>query len=195
MRSNLCKEVKISQIWINYSYFLKYFRSESLPRVVTCLRPQVQAVKVSNFGGHRICLHLLPLPPHLETRFVFFRQIVMGWIWVPYARHYNPRFVFFLVSVLFEVRFILQTTYGLNSSFFKPKIRGLYMRAVSNRERVIMARLRYIVLVISNNLQILGLQPQILKLFLITWTIFSHSRSEQILVTKYQSDNHILEIS
>ena len=31
-----------------------------------------------------------------------------------------------------------------NSSFFKPKIRGLYTRAVSNRERVIMARVRYI---------------------------------------------------
>ena len=54
---------------INYYCFLKYFRSESLPRVATCLRPQVQAVKVSNFGGHRICLRLLPLPPHLETRF------------------------------------------------------------------------------------------------------------------------------
>ena len=30
-----------------------------------------------------------------------------------------------------------------NSSFFKPKIRGVYMRAVTNQERVIMARVRY----------------------------------------------------
>ena len=31
--------------------------------------------------------------------------------YIPYARHYNPRFVFFLPPFLFEVRFILQTTY------------------------------------------------------------------------------------
>jgi hypothetical protein len=30
-----------------------------------------------------------------------------------------------------------------NFSFFKPKIRGLYTRAVTNQERVIMARVRY----------------------------------------------------
>ena len=32
-----------------------------------------------------------------------------------------------------------------NSSFFKPKICGLYTRAVTDRERVIMARVRYLV--------------------------------------------------
>ena len=31
-----------------------------------------------------------------------------------------------------------------NSSFFKPKIRGLYTRAVTDQERVIMARVRYL---------------------------------------------------
>ena len=36
-----------------------------------------------------------------------------------------------------------------------------------------------IVLVISKNFQILGLQPRISKVFLIIWTIFSHSKSEQ----------------
>ena len=76
--STLLKFFTFDFLLIEYYYVVKYFRSESLPRVATCLRPQVQAVKVSNFGGHRICLHLLPLPPHLETRFVFFRQIVMG---------------------------------------------------------------------------------------------------------------------
>ena len=31
-----------------------------------------------------------------------------------------------------------------NSSIFEPKIRGLYSRAFSNQEQVIMARIRYI---------------------------------------------------
>ena len=35
-------------------------------------------------------------------------------------------------------------TKNQNSSFFKPKIRGLYTRAISDQERVIMARVRYI---------------------------------------------------
>ena len=49
--------------------------------------------------------------------------------------------------VYIEERFILQTIYVLkneNSSFFKPKIRGLYTRAVTDQERVIVARVRYI---------------------------------------------------
>ena len=32
---------------------------------------------------------------------------------IPYARHYNPRFVYFLPHFYIEVRFILQTTYVL----------------------------------------------------------------------------------
>ena len=31
-----------------------------------------------------------------------------------------------------------------NTSFFKPKIRGFYSRAVTDQERVIMARVRYL---------------------------------------------------
>ena len=37
-----------------------------------------------------------------------------------------------------------------NSSFFKPKIRGLYTRAVTDQERVIMARVRYMQLSFVN---------------------------------------------
>ena len=74
-------------------------------------------------------------------------QIKTGFyrIVIPYERHYNPRFVFFLPHFSFSLRFILQTIYVLkngNSSIFKPKIRGLYMRAVTDQERVIMARVR-----------------------------------------------------
>ena len=72
--------------------------------------------------------------------------------YLPYARHYNPRFVYFLPHFYIEVRFILQTTLWTkngNSSFLKPKIRGLYSRAVSDRERVIMARVRYIIFFIT----------------------------------------------
>ena len=39
-------------------------------------------------------------------------------ICLPYARHYNPRFVYFLPNFYIEVRFILQTTYGLKRKFF-----------------------------------------------------------------------------
>ena len=35
--------------------------------------------------------------------------------YVPYARHYNPRFVLFLPHFSFSLRFILQTTYGLKT--------------------------------------------------------------------------------
>ena len=44
-----------------------------------------------------------------------------------------------------------------NSSFFKPKIHGLYTRAVSDQERVIMARVRYVLYLIRHT-PILGLQ-------------------------------------
>ena len=66
---------------------------------------------------------------------------------VPYARHYNPRFELFLPHFSFSLRFILDhlCPKNENSSFFKPKIRGLYMRAVSDQELVIMARVRYTV--------------------------------------------------
>ena len=47
-------------------------------------------------------------------------------------RHYNPRFVYFLPS--FEV-YLCTVTFGL--------MYGYYSRAVSNQERVIMARVRY----------------------------------------------------
>ena len=47
-----------------------------------------------------------------------------------------------------------------------------------------------IMLLISNFFQILGLQPGISKNFLITRTIFSHSRSENFFVTKY----HLLKL-
>ena len=63
---------------------------------------------------------------------------------VPYARHYNPRFVLFLPHFSFSLRFILQTIYVLktkNLHFLSLKS-GLYMRAVSDQERVIMARVR-----------------------------------------------------
>ena len=51
----------------------------------------------------------------------------------------------FFTAVYIEERFILQIIYVLkngNSSFFKPKIRGLYTIAVTDQERVIVARVR-----------------------------------------------------
>ena len=85
---------------------------------------------------------------HKSTSFIL---IVSSTLYVPYARHYNPRFVLFLPHFSFTLRFILLTIYictkNKNSSFFKLKIRGLYTRAVSDQERVIMARVRYIKMV------------------------------------------------
>ena len=72
-------------------------------------------------------------------------QVFTSMFVLPYARHYNPRFVYFLPLFFHKLRFILQTIYVLkngNSSIFKPKIRGLYTRAVTDQERVIMARVR-----------------------------------------------------
>ena len=52
-----------------------------------------------------------------------------------------------IFTVVYVVeRLVLQTVYVLkrgNSSILRSKIRGLYLRAVSNQERVIMARVRY----------------------------------------------------
>ena len=66
---------------------------------------------------------------------------------LPYARHYNLRFVYFFTSLLYSSAVYITDnlwTKNGNSSFFKPKIRGLYSRAVSDRERAIMARVRYV---------------------------------------------------
>ena len=63
------------------------------------------------------------------------------------ARHYNPRFVLLFTPFFFFTEVYITDhlrTKNENSSFFQPKIRGLYMRAVSDQERVIMARVRYI---------------------------------------------------
>ena len=93
-------------------------------------------------------LYHLSTKPWPAKSFLVGPQPVKSWaqFYIPYARHYNPRFVYFLPHFYIEVRFILQTTLWTkngNFSFFKPKIRGLYSRAVSDRERAIMARVRY----------------------------------------------------
>ena len=63
------------------------------------------------------------LPRHIFLKF-----------YIPYARHYNPRFVIFLLPFLFEVRFILQTTYGLKTEI----LHFLSLKsAVYTRERLL----------------------------------------------------------
>ena len=55
-------------------------------------------------------------------------QLYSELIFVPYARHYKPRLVFIFTHFSLRLRLIIQTIYVLkngNSSFFKPKIRGL----------------------------------------------------------------------
>ena len=77
-----------------------------------------------------------------------FLLALLALILLPYARHYNPRFVYSLPPFYIEEQFILQSIYGLKTEilhFLKPKIRGLYTRAVTDQERVIMARVRYMV--------------------------------------------------
>ena len=67
---------------------------------------------------------------------------------IPYARHYKPRLVSFLphfsLRVILHIeRLVLQTVNVLkkgNFSIFGPKTPGLELRAVSDQERVIMAR-------------------------------------------------------
>ena len=44
-----------------------------------------------------------------------FDPFLNNFFYTPYARHYNPRFVYFLTHFYIEVRFILQTTYGLKT--------------------------------------------------------------------------------
>ena len=66
---------------------------------------------------------------------------------IPYARHYKPRLVFIFTHFSLRLRLIIQTIYVLkngNSSFFKPKIRSLYTRAVTDQEWVIVARVQYL---------------------------------------------------
>ena len=58
--------------------------------------------------------------------------------YVPYARHYKPRLVYFLPH--FSLRLILQTIYVLN----KEILQFLGLKATAyNQERVIMARVQY----------------------------------------------------
>ena len=57
------------------------------------------------------------------------------WSKTPYARHYNPWFVLYTFYPLFEVH-LCTVTFGL--------MYGYYSRAVSNQERVIVARVRYL---------------------------------------------------
>ena len=59
-------------------------------------------------------------------------------IHIPYARHYNPRFVFFLPT--FESpKTVFQGAFFLK---FWPYVR-LVFKSGSNQERVMMARVRY----------------------------------------------------
>ena len=66
---------------------------------------------------------------------------------------YRTRAIISAVCIIFTPFFFFTEVYitdhlctkNENSSFFQPKIRGLYTRAVSDQERVIMARVRYIV--------------------------------------------------
>ena len=63
---------------------------------------------------------------------------------MPFARHYKPRLVFFYPIFTLAAAYNadhLCTKIG-NSLLFKPKIRGLYTRAVTDQERVIVARVR-----------------------------------------------------
>ena len=49
----------------------------------------------------------------LLTNFLFPCNNFCALFDIPYARHYNPRFVFFLAHFSFSLRFILQTIYVL----------------------------------------------------------------------------------
>ena len=55
------------------------------------------------------------------------------WLQIPYARHYKPRLVYF---------FVFKEVFSENSVLMY----GLYSRAASNQERLMMARVRYIML-------------------------------------------------
>ena len=58
---------------------------------------------------------------------------------------YNTRAITspFFTAVYNQERLILETIYVVNKEILQ-KIRGLQLRVVSNQERVIMARIRYI---------------------------------------------------
>ena len=67
---------------------------------------------------------------------------------VPYARHYKPRLVIFFTQVSLWLRLMLQTSYVLK----KEILQFLSLKsAASNRERLMMARVRYINLTSSNS--------------------------------------------
>ena len=62
---------------------------------------------------------------------------------LPYTRHYKSRLVFFFNSILTSAAAYITDnlcTKNGNSSFFQPKIRGLYTRAVTDQERVIVVQ-------------------------------------------------------
>ena len=71
-------------------------------------------------------------------------------IYHTFARHYNLRFVyvFFIFHFGLYWRAVYTTdkicTKNGNSSFFRPKIRSLYTRAVTDQEQVIVALIQYI---------------------------------------------------
>ena len=93
-------------------------------------------------------------------------------MYLPYARHYNPRLVFFtpfFTAVYNQERLILQTTYVLK--------RGNSSKndAVYNQEWVIMARVRYMLLCSRLGCFV------ITKLILFRW-FFIHSKSKHSAV-------------
>ena len=83
---------------------------------------------------------------------------------IPNAHHYNPDwkqllntkdrtcaiigrglyffYLFFTAAAAYDTQTIYVLKNG-NSSFFKPKIPGLYTRVVTDQEQVIVARVRY----------------------------------------------------
>ena len=93
---------------------------------------RVKVLKKKAFGYWEItarvsyvCAHVRILSPIYYTLLYISLHVLhiacCTWykIFIPYARHYNPRFVFFLLPFLFEVRFILQTTYGLKTEILR----------------------------------------------------------------------------
>ena len=84
-------------------------------------------------------------PVHLQRRPC---SIILGCIACFFCKHhYKPWFIYFLPH--FSLRFILQsgylvlqTIYVLNKEIFGSKICSLQLRAVSNKEWVLMAHIR-----------------------------------------------------
>ena len=80
-------------------------------------------------GGNFFALRLSPIFTRIQ---------------IPYARHFNLRFVYFFPFLYWRAVYItdLLWTKNENSSFFKPKLRGLYTRAVTDQEQVIVLRVQ-----------------------------------------------------